>query len=364
MEKSKIELIAPIEVVGEKDYKKIFAALSLPEEDSRQIDLQYITPLLVSSGENLNHAYFLPSELISAEHSIINKAVDVEHDEQKVVGHIYDKAYMWKEEASVFDTADVRDREDLDELEIDIAIAGVLYRDRFPEVAKEVAEGKWKVSMECFYDDFDLKIGDLIIPGEDALALGYDAMVGKFTIVKEHGEEKMKDVVSRILRGIVFCGCGLVESPANPTSLILEAASIEDKIAYANKENLIINLESCEEYMKRKQEGEKISVSLEAAEKNSGAEEEEKKENSDAIAIPDDTISPGTGLCPHYKRQVLDETSTDPNKPVLHENWCMLYDEACTVPAAPRAGCAVGAPGKHREAAHPASAQRAADSGQ
>ena len=48
--------------------------INLPDEKKKQPDLLYFSAIFVSSGENLNHAYFLPSELVAAEGTIINKA--------------------------------------------------------------------------------------------------------------------------------------------------------------------------------------------------------------------------------------------------------------------------------------------------
>lgn len=321
--KSKIEIIAPIEIEG-IIHKEIAAVFDIPAAKKRQPDLQYFTAIFVSSGKNLNNAYFLPSELLKAKDSITSKAIDIEHDEQSVIGHIYDKAYMWKDR-KVFEPTSVEadEKKDIEELEMDIAIAGVVYRERFPEVAREVEEGKWKISMECYYEDFDVRVGGVIIPGADALALGYDAMVGNFVLVKNKGDEVVQDTMVRILKGILFSGCGLVEKPANPPSVILDVASLEEKVAFANKENLIINLENCEGYLKAKQDDEKLEIRSE--------KDLEKKEESH-IATDDDLMI--SGPCPMYKRQILDETSFEVNKPVLHENWCTRFDKACTVPSA------------------------------
>ncbi len=72
---NKIEITLPIKVerTSKSRRKAVAAALDLPED--RQPDLLYFSGIMVSSGENLNHAFFLPSELIKAEGTIINKAV-------------------------------------------------------------------------------------------------------------------------------------------------------------------------------------------------------------------------------------------------------------------------------------------------
>jgi hypothetical protein len=103
------------------------------------------------SGENLNHAYFMPSELLLAENTIVNKALDIEHKESEIIGHIYDRVFITKEGA-IIDLKELADLEkgSLDKKEIHIAIAGIVYKDRFPNVASEIADNGWRVSMECF----------------------------------------------------------------------------------------------------------------------------------------------------------------------------------------------------------------------
>ena len=53
------------------------AIIDLPQGKDKQPDLQYFSAIFVSSGENLNHAYFMPSELVKAEGTIVNKALDI-----------------------------------------------------------------------------------------------------------------------------------------------------------------------------------------------------------------------------------------------------------------------------------------------
>jgi len=77
------------------DLKKAVAAvITLPKEGEKQQDLLYFSAIFVSSGANLNKAYFLPSELVKAENTIINKALDVEHKEEDIIGHLYDRAFI------------------------------------------------------------------------------------------------------------------------------------------------------------------------------------------------------------------------------------------------------------------------------
>jgi rubrerythrin len=253
---NKIQLIAPIVTEG-NEFKELASVLCLPDEKKRQVDLQYFTAVFVSSGGNLNYAYFLPSELLKARDSISQKAVDLEHMDRDVVGHIYDKAFVTASKMEPIDPREALKDPDVEKMDIHTLIAGVIYSNRFPEVSQEIKMGHWKVSMECFYDSFDLKIGNVIIPKKEAEALGYAEFVGKPVIVKSEGKEVCSDMMYRVLRGILFTGCGFVKNPANPPSVILEYAALKKQ---AEEENLIVTLDNVESYMKAKQEDESLTI--------------------------------------------------------------------------------------------------------
>jgi len=145
---NKFYLEADIKVEKETSVLKEKACnvINLPEGESKQPDLQYFSAVFVSSGENLNHAYFMPSELVLAENTIVNKALDIEHKTEQIIGHVYDRVFTTKEGAAV-DLKELADleKDSLDKKEIHIAIAGIVYKDRFPNVADEIADKKWRV---------------------------------------------------------------------------------------------------------------------------------------------------------------------------------------------------------------------------
>jgi hypothetical protein len=86
--------------------------------------------------------------------------------------------------------------------------------------------------MECYYKDFDIKVGDTIIPKQAAAACGInindEASYGRSAKVMKDGKEIASGTLARVLRGICFSGVGIVESPANPDSVIVEVASEKD----------------------------------------------------------------------------------------------------------------------------------------
>jgi hypothetical protein len=212
----KIEVTAPLHTEAAA-LAEVADILSLPEEKDRQPDLQYLTAIFVSSGMNKNGAVFLGSELMKARETINNKAVDLEHDERSIIGQITGRAFLNRDRTpiNIEKTAKMTSKQ-LDELEIDVGITAIVHKARFPELAQEIMEGQWMVSMEAYYRDFDVKVGDMIIPREKAEELGFDKMIGSVVQLKDGEKEMGFHLVGRVLRDILFAGAGLVK-PCQPT---------------------------------------------------------------------------------------------------------------------------------------------------
>ena len=259
--KHKFYLTASLkEVQASDDLKKeVAAVIELPSGDSKQPDLSYFSAILVSSGENLNHACFLPSELVAAADTVVSKALDIEHNESEIIGHLYASCFTDKV-GNKLDLTELAatDAAALDSKDMHIQIGAIVYKARFPEIAKEIADDEWKVSMECYYSAFDIMVGKIVIPSTYAQLIGYnindDSIFGKSGKIIRDGKEIANGTITRVLRGICFSGCGIVKNPANPASLILETAStdeivfnldkIECKTLTSGVENDLINVTS------------------------------------------------------------------------------------------------------------------------
>lgn len=225
--------------ISSKKRKEIASSLQLPTNS--QSDLMFMSAILVSTGTNKNGATFLGSELIKARGSISQKALDIEHVEQKVIGHIASSMYLdhsgeLVDDASLYtelssETASAEDKlstvAKLDAMSMDIGIICVVYKDRFPELATQIENNEWKVSMECYYDDFDIKIGNLILPkaSNSELFAKLDTKLKNDLKVVLAGTSMGTGNISRVLRDVRFCGVGIVKNPANDRSIVLEAAS-------------------------------------------------------------------------------------------------------------------------------------------
>lgn len=212
--------------------KEVASAIKLPMENEKQQDLSYFSAVLVSTGTNLNSAHFLGSELVAANSTVVSKAVDIEHNESEIIGHIF-SSLITDDEHNSLDLQELAssDTATLDSKDMHIAIGCVVYKSRFPEISKEIAAGDWKVSMECYYNDFDIKVGNTIIPKNTAAALGVDiaddSIYGKSATVVKDDKEIASGQLVRVLRGICFSGVGIVENPANPASVVVDTASVK-----------------------------------------------------------------------------------------------------------------------------------------
>lgn len=371
VEENKVRVYAPIQVQEEVEKAAVEKANFLSFEDGeKQEDLAYIYSILVSAGTNKNGAHFLPSEMMKAHNTIVNKAIDLEHEEDKIVGHFYQCDFLYKD-GSTFDPVKVmaefeESANNPDSLDIDIGTAGVIHKMRFPNLADEIIAGDWKVSMECFFKDFDIKVGDQIITRDEAQALGYnpDDLIGGFVRIMAGQKALGKHFVSRVLRHITFSGMGIVKNPANPHSIIMETAAHREQL---EKGEQVINLENIDNLR-----GHKIELSStkeedsqkEITAKVKVVSEEGDMEVADQIYVELDKetggikrvltvggkedaalrwTGPGIGgpgsitsypdeLCKSFKKRVTKFNALDQSEgQVIHEHWCALFEEACPV---------------------------------
>ena len=253
-----------------------------------------------------------------AEDTIVNKALDMEHKEEDIIGHIYDRAYM-NEQGNRLELAELENKEDASlDAEYDdmhVVIAGVIYKNRFPSLAKEVANGEWKVSMECYFASYDVKVGDMILSRPEAEAMGLandDSLFGKLAKIISKGKEIAEGQMVRVLRNILFSGCGVVKSPANPPSVVMETAA--KKGGKANPKEVIIL-----DYDKLEEENANNKLTLDKVEGDNPVITEDTASRNDTV-----------GICVAYKRRVIAGEPQGPDTEVIHEDWCTLYESSCT----------------------------------
>lgn len=191
----------------------------------KQQDLYYMNSVLVSAGWNKNDDVFSTSSLWAARNTPLQKPFNYMHDETDIIGHMT-KAIVMAEDGSVLqeDTT----TEDNLPTRFDIVTSSVIYkswsdlemRTRIASLIAEIDEGKWSVSMECAFSDFDYAV---VTPdGQDKVlsrSEGSSFLTKHLRAYGGSGEyEGYK--LGRLLKGFYFSGKGLVEKPANPRSII------------------------------------------------------------------------------------------------------------------------------------------------
>lgn len=280
--------------------KEAASVIDLPKSEERQPDLAYFTSRFVSTGTNLNNAHFLPSELVKASATVPGKAVDIEHEEDKIIGHIYKHAFTDVDGNHMeYSSLSKQKSKELDTTPLHIEIASVVYKTRFPEIVEEIQNGDWKVSMEAYYMSYDLLVGSTILSIDEAKLMGIDVahvddVIGRQAKIVKAGKVIDEGKVARVLRDICFSGVGIVKQPANPPSIIFEAVASTEN----SSEEIII------------------------------LEKKEKDNNVTYSSIVDVNT---TGICVSYYKELLDSVVKTQDTKVLQTNWCSKYETNCPV---------------------------------
>ena len=206
---------------------KILAGESIAKSNPEQLDLYYLNSVLVSTGWNKNDDVFDVEQVWAARKTPEDKQFNFMHNEADIIGHI--TANM------VVDGTgnEISDELSFDELpsQFDIVTSAVLYNSwsspelqlRMNTLVAEIEEGKWFVSMECLFNDFDYAV---ITPEGQEKVISRDeasAFLSKHLRAYGGTGEYEGYQVGRMLKNISFSGKGLVDNPANPKSVILES---------------------------------------------------------------------------------------------------------------------------------------------
>jgi TolA-binding protein len=208
---------------------------------NKQIDLAYGSCILVSEGTNANGLHFTRESLIAARETPKLKPVNIEHNQDFIVGVIYDSAVALQKNGNIINDNDIRQIDDntiqmFDESNnvinepVDIVTNFVIWKYLFPQLSiellrnqQEKANLKYFVSMEVFYNDFgymfDNDASTLIKVNDDNFDIYYEleSYVGK--------EFEDGRTVQKVINNYVFGGMGITETPANHRSYLLDLAS-------------------------------------------------------------------------------------------------------------------------------------------
>jgi len=200
-------------------------------QNEDQIDLYYLKSILVSTGWNKNDDVFDPRELWLAKDTPEDKPFNFMHNEKDIIGHITGNVVVDFEGVEInCETEEVPDT-------FNILTTSVIYtewsdedqRSRMQKIVSEIEDGKWFVSMECLFPDFDYA---LTTPDGSTKVVQRSESSAFLTkhLRSYGGSGKYEDYrVGRLLRNLSFSGKGLVSKPANPRSVILEGNEFFDE---------------------------------------------------------------------------------------------------------------------------------------
>lgn len=211
--------------------------ISIARANPEQPDLYYLDSLLVSSGINGNDDVFLKQYLWAARKTPEDKKLNFMHNEKDIIGH--------QTSSRVIDGLGnlISEDEDVDNIpdEIHIVVGSVIYKywqdqqlqERMDNLIEEIKEGKWAVSMECIFQDFDYALFNdkekkIVSRNEETSYLTKSLRIyggsGSYNNYR----------IGRVLKNFSFSGNGIVDIPANPNSVIFGIGDEKELMTFAN----------------------------------------------------------------------------------------------------------------------------------
>jgi hypothetical protein len=334
--------------------------IQLPPDTSR--DIITMGAKYVESRDNLNRAWFANSELVLAYHTIPYKALDIEHDVEKVVGHIYSSMYVNRANNSVLDPTELSkmDPIELDKLMIDVIVGGVVYIDRFPELESPVSTKAYKLSMETYFDEFDIMLENgtrLSLDEAELYGLGefIEQLMGSFETPEEFDlahslmvttadNKKLPMKIYKYLRGLLFSGGGLVLNPACPSCHILTTSCDCDDLQEAASMNtdtsstqFSLDLRKVDSYMEKiRNKGGKPTVHTvdEDLENKDQAYDygmpEDQRSGDPSIPAAPPSLPPPSSITPTDMDQTANPAQC-PNYMLNQDVTCLFADKQCEV---------------------------------
>lgn len=212
--------------------------------ERNNFDLFSLKSLLVSSVWNGNDDYFCPKELWLARNTVVNKPFNYEHDEHDIIGHITNSYVVDSVGNVLSETTELDNLPDV----IHIICGAVLYkywsdktqRERIDKLIAEIRDGKWHVSVECLFTNFDYLLKSdnntykLIARNEKT------AFLSKYLRIYKGSGVYNNQKIARVPRNFIISGKGLVKTPANSSS---EIFACKFDVAKNNCKNIQNNLE-------------------------------------------------------------------------------------------------------------------------
>lgn len=195
-------------------------------------ELYYTKSILVTTNWNKNDDVFLPEEVWAARKTVVDKPTNLDHNQDKIVGHITSQ-WIINGEGEVVDDEEDDNMPDF----FHVCNGAVIYKylpkrnenmsSEVEELISQIEAGEKFVSMECLFRGFDYALisesgtsFDIVERKADTAFLSKHLRAYGGT--GEYGDKK----IGRVVRKISFSGKGYVDKPANPESIILSFANL------------------------------------------------------------------------------------------------------------------------------------------
>tara|TARA_A100001201_G_C4096343_1_gene203953 strand:+ start:1953 stop:3428 length:1476 start_codon:yes stop_codon:yes gene_type:complete len=270
-----------------------------------QVDLFYITSVLVSTGWNKNDDFFSTEATWAARNTPEDKQFNFMHNENDIIGHITG-SYVVDREGNKVEAEEAPN-------DFDIVAEAVLYnswtnpdnRERMQKIISEIQEGKWYVSMECLFAGFDYAV-----TGEDGTSKTV-ARNDESSFLTKHLRayggtgEYQGYKIGRSLKQISFSGKGLVAKPANPRSVILNASKADEQIVLQDLKQGDFNMSN-----DNLLEQQIADLKSELASAKEALEASKAKDNAEAFAALEQTVSEKEAECAGLQDQVKAHEAT------------------------------------------------------
>jgi len=190
-------------------------------------DLYFTKSILVSTNWNKNDDVFCPKQTWVARHTPSHKPTNLEHDENKLVGHVVDSFAIDTDGKIISDDTSIDELPD----KYHLVTGAVIYKnwesqdlkERTQTLIQAIEDGKKFVSMEVLFTDFDYAIGNA--DGSIKVKARNEETAWLTKHLRAYGGTgSYQDYkVGRLLKNMTFCGKGYVDKPANPESIIFSA---------------------------------------------------------------------------------------------------------------------------------------------
>lgn len=203
-------------------------------------DLYKTLSILVTTSWNKNDDVFDRGEVWAARHTPEHKQTNLNHDDNKIVGHIVGNWPVDIDNKLLDGSLAIDELPDM----FHLLTASVIYKKRansdtqaeVDELIDKIEAGHKFVSMECIFCGFDYAIsmedGSKRVIARNSESAFLTKHLRSYGGTGEYEDYK----VGRLLRQITFCGKGFVDKPANDFSIIFDKNDLTS-FNYAEESN-------------------------------------------------------------------------------------------------------------------------------